>query len=316
MLQAYQKQATFTGYSSNGGLFKLDAPELSLENLGHMPTQDADQLIRQYMVEFESVAHQTFEFLNQDLPYTLLMPPRLMQAFPVFRERKATAHHFPDYIDPGDIPEEEDELWMCAVGTLAQDIDFSSDAFLDVLDAYESIQSGNVLPEDILKNTQKYQKMQKALRYTKFGILGMSVLTVLELGAIFFLSNVQVPPGLEQDYQSAQSSMDSINKELDLIHTRQKEHEYPIEAYAALLSDLPEGIGFNSIEIGDANKKDDSKWIKAKVVADNPLKFQDYVASLSRNALFNGVSIPQIASDSSTNYKTADLTIGKGNLSQ
>ena len=281
-----------------------------------MTAQDADQLIRQYMVEFESVAHQTFEFLNQDLPYTLLMPLRLMQAFPVFRERKATAHHFPDYIDPGNIPEEEDELWMCAVGTLAQDIDFSSDAFLDVLDAYENIQSGNVLPEDIRSVTQKYQKMQKVLRYTKFAILGMSALTVLELGVIFFLSNVQVPPGLEQDYQSAQSSMDSINKELDLIHTRQKEHEYPVEAYAALLSDLPEGIGFNSIEIGDANKKDDSKWIKAKVVAADPLKFQDYVASLSRNALFNGVSIPQIASDSSTNYKTADLTIGKGNLSQ
>lgn len=316
VLQSYQRQATFTGYSSNGGLFKLDAPELSVENLGHMTTQDADRLIRQYMVEFESVAHQTFEFLNQDLPYTLLMPLRLMQAFPVFRERKATAHHFPDYIDPGNIPEEEDELWMCAVGTLAQDIDFSSDAFLDVLDAYENIQSGNVLPEDILKSTQKYQKMQKALRYTKFGILGMSALTVLELGAIFFLSNVQIPPGLEQDYQSAQSSMDSINKELDLIHTRQKEHEYPVEAYAALLADLPEGIGFNSIEIGDANKKDDSKWIKAKVVAADPLKFQDYVASLSRNALFNGVSIPQIASDSSTNYKTADLTVGKGNLSQ
>ena len=161
VLQSYQRQATFTGYSSNGGLFKLDAPELSVENLGHMTTQDADQLIRQYMVEFESVAHQTFEFLNQDLPYTLLMPLRLMQAFPVFRERKATAHHFPDYIDPGNIPEEEHELWMCAVGTLAQDIDFSSDNFLDVLDAYENIQSGNVLPEDILKSTQKYQKMQR-----------------------------------------------------------------------------------------------------------------------------------------------------------
>lgn len=315
MLQSYTHHATFTGYSSNGGMFKLDAPELSLDNLGHMTAQNADQMIEQNMVEFESVAHQTFEFLNQDLPYTLQMSPRMVQSFPVLREKQAPAHQFPDFIDPGDIPAGEDENWMCAVGTLAQDIDFSSDNFINVLDAYETIQSGNVIPEDILKSNKKSHQKQKALRYTTFGIIGMTALSIIEFCIILLLSNVQIPPGLEKDYQAAQSSMDSINKELELIHMRQKEHEYPVEAYAALLSDLPEGIGFNSVEIGD-DKRDNSKWIKAKVVSADPLKFQAYVSALSKNKVFNGVSIPQIASDSSTNFKTADLIIGKGNLSQ
>ena len=314
VLQIFRQQAVFTAYSSNGGLFKMDVPELSSEHLGQMQPQEADQLIRQYMVELETVAHQTFEFLNQDLPYTLLIPPDLIQEFPVFRERKAIEHHFPEFIIPGDIPESEDERWMCTVGTLVQDIDFAADSFLEVLDSYETIQSGNVLPEDILKSTRKYQTMQNAVRYAKWGILGMTMLAVVEAGAVLLLSSLQIPAGLEADYQSAQSSMETINKELELIHTHATEHEYPVEAYAALLADIPSGVGFRSIEIGNANKRDDSKWIKAKVVAADPLRFQDYVAALSRNTLFCSVSIPQIQSESATNYKTAELLIGKGEL--
>lgn len=203
---------------------------------------------------------------------------------------------------------------MCAAGTLAQDIDFSDDQFAEVLDGYETISSGNVLPEDIQQKAKSFQRMENLVKYSRLGIICLLIAAVLEIVGIFFLQSVQIPPGLEEDYQAAQDTMESINAELELIRVEEKEHEYPIEAYTEAVRNLPQGVNFISFEVGNPSKKEDSQWVKLKIVAVDPLKFQDYVARLSQSSIFSGVTMPEFSTDNSTSYKTAQIVMGKGEM--
>lgn len=314
VLHAFNEHATLVGYSSNGGLFKMDVPELAVNSLGNLHKEEAEQQIQQNLIAFESTAHQTFEFLNQGLPYTILAKPALAQTFDTLKGRKAEPQYFPEFINPGEIMDSEQEEWMCAVGTMVQDIDFSADRFMEVIDGYETITSGNVLPEDIQRDTKSYQRLQDVMKYTRLGIIGLAVAAVLELGGIFFLQSTEIPDGLEADYQAAQATIEDINAELELIQIEQKEHEYPLEAYSGAVHSLPEGVGFISFEAGNASKKSDEQWIRLKAVATDPLKFQDFVGRLSQNAMFSGVMMPEFSTDNATNYKTAQIVIGKGEI--
>lgn len=312
-LYSFENHATLIGYSSNGGLFKMDTPELSVSALGELSEIEAEQQIRQSMVEFENVAHQTFEYLNQDLPYTLMMPQDAIDKYPALLERRAELHEFSELVKAGNL-DGDDEDWMCAVGTLLQGIDFNDDKFSDVLDSYESIMPGNVLPEEVKLSARRFQRFEDLTKYSKVAIAVLAFVAVAEGSAIGFLSNTPIPQGLQSEFQQAQSESESLNREMDAIKLAEKENEYPLEAYSALLERLPDGVNLTSLVIGTQNNADDAKWVKAKIYTADPLKFQDFVSSLDGRTEFGNVSIPQFTTDTSTGYKTADLTISKGHV--
>lgn len=315
-LYSFEDHATFIGYSSNGGLFKMDTPELSLHSLSALNDLEAEQQIRQYMIEFEASAHQTFEYLNQDLPYTFMMSPEVIGKYPAFQERQSAPQEFPEYIRPGHIPEGMEEDWMCVVGTLLQSIDFNEERFEEVVENYQTIASGNVLPEEIKVSSKRYQRMEDLTKYSKLGIAALLLIGIVEGVAIGIISNVQIPKALQTEYDAARRDSEDIDNELKIIKLANTENEFPLEAYSAMTEDLPEGVHFTSLSIGSSSKQDNSKWIKAKVITDDPLKFQDYVSSLSDKPEFKDVSIPSFNTDTSSGYKTAELTIAKGKVGE
>jgi hypothetical protein len=313
-LYSFEDYATFIGYSSNGGLFKMDTPELSIKSLSMLNDLEAEQQIRQYMIEFEASAHQTFEYLNQDLPYTFVMPPEVIGRYPAFQERQSEPQEFPEYIHQGHIPEGREKNWMCAIGTLLQSIDFNDEKFEDVVENYQTIDSGNVLPEEIKISSKRYRRIEDLTKYSKYGILGLLLIGLAEGAAIGIISNVKIPKDLQTEYNAAQMNSSDVENELEIIRLANKENEFPLEAYSAMTEDLPDGVHFVSLSIGSNSNQDNSKWVKAKIVTDDPLKFQDYVSLLSDKPEFKDVSIPQFNTDTSSGYKTAEMTIAKGKV--
>lgn len=311
-LYSFAGHASFIGYSSNGGLFKMDTPELSVSYLSSLDEIEAEQTIRQYMIEFENAAHQTFEFLNQDLPYTLMMPQDVIDKYPALLERKAEDHELPSFIHGTDY--ENNDEWLCVLGTLLQSIDFNDDKYADILDSYESIESGNVLPDEIKQSSKRYQRFEDLTKYTKFGVFALLFACIAEGAAIGVLSNIEIPKDLQEEYNNAQANTQRVTTELAVIHSAEGEHEYPLDAYEAITSRIPDGVKLTSFDVGNPTKQDNSRWVKAKIFADDPLKFQDFVKSLSDAKEFQSVSIPQFNTDSGTGYKTAEMTISKGKV--
>lgn len=311
VFQAFEKQATFIAYSSIAGLFKMDIPELAMQSISSMESEAANALIQSCIIQFESTAEQTFTFMNQGIPFTMLANPVEIRSFSTFVERAAERQQFPAYIS-SDIPEEEQQDWFCCIGTMLQSVDFTTDQFIDegIIDNYEQILPGNILPDDIQKNTRVYQFLQKCKQLSIAGIAVLGVVCIAETIGIFAMnSSMEIPPSLKTDYASAQKSMKDMDTELAVIELAGKEHQYPMEAMEALVQNKPNGLGFLSVDIGGKGAGD--TWITMKVVAKDPMMIQQYASALSGSEMFKNVVVSSISS-SGISIKTADLAMAKG----
>ena len=311
VFQAFEKQATFIAYSSIAGLFKMDIPELAMQSISSMESEAANALIQSCIIQFESTAEQTFTFMNQGIPFTMLANPVEIRSFSTFVERAAERQQFPAYIS-SDIPEEEQQDWFCCIGTMLQSVDFPTDQFIDegIIDNYEQILPGNILPDDIQKNTRVYQFLQKCKQLSIAGIAVLGVVCIAETIGIFAMnSSMEIPPSLKTDYASAQKSMKDMDTELAVIELAGKEHQYPMEAMEALVQNKPNGLGFLSVDIGGKGAGD--TWITMKVAAKDPMMIQQYASALSGSEMFKNVVVSSISS-SGISIKTADLAMAKG----
>ena len=150
IFQGYEKNATMIAYSSIGGLFTVNMPELSIENLDRLLQSDkTEALIRSTIARFESMAEGKFKNINDDIPITILSNSTLVKGFKAFKEREGCKQKFVQYI-LSDIPENEQQEWMPAVGTLMQ-YGYSDSL---IIDDYERILSGNLLSDKIPKNSK------------------------------------------------------------------------------------------------------------------------------------------------------------------
>ena len=311
VFQAFEKQATFIAYSSIAGLFKMDIPELAMQSISSMESEAANALIQSCIIQFESTAEQTFTFMNQGIPFTMLANPVEIRSFSTFVERAAERQQFPAYIS-SDIPEEEQQDWFCCIGTMLQSVDFTTDQFIDegIIHNDEQILPGNILPDDIQKNTRVYQFLQKCKQLSIAGIAVLGVVCIAETIGIFAMnSSMEIPPSLKTDYASAQKSMKDMDTELAVIELAGKEHQYPMEAMEALVQNKPNGLGFLSVDIGGKGAGD--TWITMKVAAKDPMMIQQYASALSGSEMFKNVVVSSISS-SGISIKTADLAMAKG----
>lgn len=308
----FNEKATFIAYSQLGGLFKVDNNELSLKSLGNIPADEAEQTILAACYEFEMTAKTTFEYLNHDLKYTIFAPHNAIKSFQTLEARNAARKYMPDnLVDAAEIPPDEQQDWLCTAGTLLQDIDFSSEQFEELIDSYEQVSSGNVLPDEIQNQSKKYHRIQQMYRAGKVAIAAMCCISLAELVAIWLFSATQIPPGLEGDYESARGSISKIESELNIINLEQQEDQQALAVYNAVMANRPKEIGFVSFEVGSDSKTDTNNWVKIKMLAADPLKFQNYVNELSNDSIFSSVSIPQITSDNGSGAKVANMVLGK-----
>ena len=163
IFQGYENNATIIAYSSIGGLFTVNMPELSIENLDRLLQSDkTEALIRSTIARFESMAEGKFKNINDDIPITILSNYAFVKGFKAFKGREGGKQKFAKFIF-SDIPENEQQEWMPAVGTLMQ-YGYSDSL---IIDDYETILSGNLLSDKIQKNS-KFQLLFAKIKKNRY----------------------------------------------------------------------------------------------------------------------------------------------------
>lgn len=300
----YPEHATLLAFSSICGLFKMDVPQLSENQLQTLPEEEVEKLIMATLAELDQTALQTFTFFNKEVPLVIFSEGK--NKVPGLLGRRAEPRFFPAYIKNDVVEEEMQQAVMPTVGAFLQRLDFSDEAF-GVTDTSLTFLSGNLLPEAVKRNTAMFLRINKLQHVVKIAACFLFVVAVIEAAGVLFLSDTVIPDNLKEDYQAAQSSIPAINKELEIIQLYEKEDQQVLVGYQGIVSSRPNGLGFTSVEIG---AKARNEWIKVRVAAKDPLIFQDYVTALAKDPLFSNVTIKAINSDGS-GYKTADISIGR-----
>lgn len=308
LLFSFADKATFAAFSHNGGVFKMDNNDLSGKELAAMPVEEAEVVIKDAMCAFELAAEKTFEYLNQNLPYTIIGDDGVTKYDAIKTRSQQGCKLHPLIVENSVVP---DNGFACAAGTLLQDIDFHDEALQEDVEDYVQVLSGNVLPVEVQNKSKKFYHLEMFFKLSRIATAMLAAISVAELMVIMLFSTVSIPDGLQEDYASGQETITQIEKELSIIDTQHKEDQVPLEVYSAVMAVKPQEIGYTSFEVGSDSKVNNAEWVKIKMVAADPLKFQSYINDLSGIEMFSSVAIPQMTTDNSSGAKVANLVMGR-----
>ena len=310
ILESYHDFATIIAYSGVAGAFSMDCPDLASKRLdiAHNP-DDANFRIYSAITNMDQIAYESFsQILNEDVPYTLISDQPKIAHLDSFSVRAAKSINWPDVVAVTSI-DGKVERWLPLLGTVLQNAP-QKDLLWKRKPPFLSFLSGNLLPADAIKQAKALQIKDRTVQGIKYAIAGLFCVLVAELGMFLYFSSIEIPKDLQADYKAAYESSGDINHEMALITTANKEDAGAIKGFSELLKSRPQDIGFVKIEISN-NPQPNSSWITLTAAAAEPIKFQDYLASLSMNPVFANPSISKISSDSN-GVKVAEFTAQRG----
>lgn len=309
IIELFGDQATMVSYSPVGGMFSLKAP-ISKDN-----SETANQDINSMLALHDYTAEKVFSSMNVNIPFTIFSEDKDKNILELeaFKGRSAVAKELPSFVEANIAPEYHQE-WMIPIGTLLQNYE-PEDELYATLPSFLQITTANILPKEIQMGAKFQQWKQLAKRYSRIAIFFLAVITFAEAAGTFYFDSICISPQLQADYDSAQKDSKDIDAEIKLLATAKKDHEYPMEAFKALMDNRPNNCGFSSVSIGSngQTKNADEKWIRLTAVSTDPIVFQSYAAALTNDEMFKNANISKMDTDSS-GFKTAELILGKGKV--
>jgi hypothetical protein len=309
LLEMFKKEAAIVSYSPIGGIFKMSMESLSENSLLNLHEKSEDEIAAS-IAQYDFTAQQTFEFINEDVPFNVLTENKQVLEIKPLKKRLAKRARFPAFIK-SDIPSESQCDWLIAAGALIEKNSIQSE-FYATLPASVNLSSANLLPDEQQREAKLRSWKQSAERMCKILILVMSLISIIEIMGIWVYGGAEIPPVLQKDYDAAYADEKKINAEIAAIKKAKQEHVYPMEAFKGLVKNRPDGCHFGALEVGSKNGRSDDIWIKLTAEAKEALVLQDYIAALRNDMMFSNVNITKINGDTGSGYKTAEITVGKG----
>lgn len=306
-------------YSPAGGIFRYDAPSISVEALKEAgPT--AAKTVNDVYTASDFAASQTFTALRTDMEHIPLTGDMgILNIVPIKQRMPAELPRFPEFFTKSDeIAPAEQMLWLCAVGTLFQalgDSDEDDNPALTAKPAFVRVKSGNLLPKDAREaavRSRKGRAIAKGLYALCAGLLGINVLCGAGFVALSFLAP-EASPSLQAQYKDAQAGLAKIQGEMGIIKQAKAEETNPYGAFTELMACRPNGVGFSSVKIGQmpGSKGKADEFVQLTAVSGDEMLFQDFRSKLAADKAFK---VPTIVSISGTakGLKTAQVNMGRG----
>lgn len=321
LVEMFPEHASIITYSPAGGIFLSDAPTLHEKELLADGAQANGSISTAYAAN-DFAAGQTYLNVNTDMHYVVLTANQNILNVPSLRFRLPPEPVlFPEYIAAGRFPKDLELLWMPLVGTLLQAYDDLPEKMQGDNPLYESlppfvhIKSANLLP-DLARQAARNRQWKRVIgRVSKMLSGTFTAAICVEAAFILYFSTFAVPQGLEADYNKAKADLDSINNEVAVIGQAKKENQHTFQAFHGLAAARPDGCGFSDLKIGSDTPENDQKrldYIQLTAVAGNELIFQQFRENLAKDTFFQSPSINSISADASSGFKTARMTVAKG----
>ncbi len=326
IMEVTKTRGYVVSYSPIGGFFKMDVPSLPIDRLAK--ENDPESVFRDVLQIHDAMALKTFSASNENIPVILQSEAGggIVERSVVIRDRNKLAMEqyrlygepilFAEYIE-SDISSDVQIDWMANAGTFLQDI--PSETLMDMAgcpgNLRISIESGNLLPQDVVINSKFWHWQQNMFKMLRVALVMLTVACIAELAAWFYFSSVTVPEALVQQYDSAKQESDRLEAEFNLLKKAEKDDPHTIEAYLEILKYRPSSCRLLEAKLGSqSGKTNDDRWITFKAVAKEPVAFQDFISELSKSEMFKSIRLEKLDDQSNVGYKSAEYSISKGKI--
>lgn len=324
-MEVTNTRGVLVSYSPIGGFFKMEVPRLPIERLAK--ENDTENVFIEALQVHDAMANKTFLSANSDTPIIIQSEAGggIVEKSKVLIERNRKAKElfrmysepvlFADYIE-SDISMDSQIDWMANAGTFLQDI--PSETLIELASCPGNlritIESGNLLPEDVVINSKFWHWQQKMFKTLRAAIVIAGAALVAEIAAYFYYSSVSVPDSLVQQYEDAKKESDRLEKAFKMLKQAETDNQYPVEAFLEIMKYKPASCRFLDAKFGNQGKINDDKWITLRAVAKEPVAFQDFISEVSKSSMFKHVRLDKLDDASNVGQKTAEYTIAKGKV--
>lgn len=312
IFECYRDFASITAYSGIAGAFSMDKPELTSAELTSDLTY-GETALNIEIVNTDQIAEKEFEnTYNIDVPYFVYTSFGKVKKISCLAERMAEVKNWPEIVVSSPVNSNIAE-WLPNLGTFFQTAPVP-DLVFRKKPVYMNFTGGNLLPAEAMQKTRALQIKDKTSSFIKYAIAGMFVVFMIEMGLFLYFNSVEIPESLKTDYEEAYRSSGDITTEMELIKRADNEDAACIRCFSEMMKTKPKEVNFVTVEINNSEQAN-SHWVNLSAVSADPIKFQDYLASLSMNSVFSNASVIKISSDTS-GAKLAEIIANRGGGTQ
>ena len=171
----------------------------------------------------------------------------------------------------------------------------------------------NVLPNAVKETTKLIQIEQDVKKITRVLILFFTFVITVQAVFVYYLSGIEVPDKLQNDFDYANRQITILKKEDGIIQNVKKSQEPVGPIISEILANKPNNneLGFTKLSIDNTvTAKNSSDWIKMSLVSTEPVKIQEFVSNLS-NDRFKSITLTKMDNAASAGINSADISIAK-----
>lgn len=270
-------------YSPIAGLFKMNlAKEYILDNLKN---QNSQILLSDALLQANAVAKNKFKAITGNADIHILSTKENISKL-TFASTDENARIYKmrpnSNLTIKKYNQTEIDAYYIGIGSLLQELEAARLK-------YVKINSANILPEIVKESTKLIELEQNIKKASKVALLLFTFIIGIQTVSLYYLSTITIPDSLKSNFDYANKQIISLKKENEIIQNVKKQTE-PIQPILSdILANKPDNntLGFTKLSINNSQDDKNNDWIKIDLVANEPMKIQEFSSNLNSDRFKN-----------------------------
>lgn len=283
IFEIYKHSANIIMYSPIAGLFKMNlAKEYILDNLKN---QNSQILLSDALLQANAVAKNKFKAITGNADIHILSTKENISKL-TFASTDENARIYKmrpnSNLTIKKYNQTEIDAYYIGIGSLLQELEAARLK-------YVKINSANILPEIVKESTKLIELEQNIKKASKVALLLFTFIIGIQTVSLYYLSTITIPDSLKSNFDYANKQIISLKKENEIIQNVKKQTE-PIQPILSdILANKPDNntLGFTKLSINNSQDDKNNDWIKIDLVANEPMKIQEFSSNLNSDRFKN-----------------------------
>lgn len=283
IFEIYKYSASIVMYSPLAGLFKMNlSKEYTIDNL---KTKNSSMMLSDALLQANAVAKNKFKAITGNADIHILSTKENISKL-TFASTDENARIYKMRPNSNLIVKKYNQIeidtYYIGIGSLLQELEPPRLKYI-------KINSANILPEIVKESTKLIELEQNNKKTSKIALFIFTFIIGIQAAYLYYLNTIAIPDKLQLDFDYANKQIITLKKEDSIIQSLKKQTE-PIQPILSdILANKPDNntLGFTKLSINNSQDDKNNDWIKIDLVANEPMKIQEFSSNLNSDRFKN-----------------------------
>lgn len=305
IFEIYKYSASIVMYSPLAGLFKMNlSKEYTIDNL---KTKNSSMMLSDALLQANAVAKNKFKAITGNADIHILSTKENISKL-TFASTDENARIYKMRPNSNLIVKKYNQIeidtYYIGIGSLLQELEPPRLKYI-------KINSANILPEIVKESTKLIELEQNIKKTSKIALFIFTFIIGIQAAYLYYLNTIAIPDKLQLDFDYANKQIITLKKEDSIIQSVKKQTEPIQPILSEILISKPDNntLGFTKLSINNSQNDKNNDWIKIDLVANEPMKIQEFSSNLNSDR-FKNIMLTKI-DNTVENINSAEISITK-----